>query len=260
MIQIKNPTFGSDFELFVRDIETKEVVPCPIEFGGTKEEPLEIGNGCYRQIDGVAAEFNIPPVTNVDDWCMYIDYCINKGNEILLPLGLELVAETLHYFNEDQLTQPRHVEFGCTPSLCAYDMSENFPLAEQAGTMRTTGAHIHIGFPVAEDTNLDEVKRRLIFCMDKCVGIPFLAVDTDRERRKLYGQAGECRDKLVMKNDKPLYIVEYRCLGGSCIQHPQMMFDSTQQAIDLFNSDYVFTTEELELQENIINHKQEAHV
>lgn len=56
MIQIKDNKYGSDFEYFVREIATGKVVPVTGLFGGTKQESLSIGQGCYRQIDGVAAE------------------------------------------------------------------------------------------------------------------------------------------------------------------------------------------------------------
>ena len=58
MFKISNCTFGSDFELFTKNKED-EIVPAIID--GTKEVPVPIGNDCYSQRDGVAAEFNIPP-------------------------------------------------------------------------------------------------------------------------------------------------------------------------------------------------------
>lgn len=53
--QINNPTFGSDFEMFVED-QQGVIVPVVGLLGGTKSEPLDIGEGCFRQEDNTQAE------------------------------------------------------------------------------------------------------------------------------------------------------------------------------------------------------------
>lgn len=137
----------------------------------------------------------------------------------------------------------------------AYSGRQVFPNSSEAGTMRTTGAHIHIGFRLDEDLdiNTDEISHRLIHCMDKCVGIPFLQIDTNTERRKLYGKAGDYREKIFYDSEGPYMIVEYRSLGGFCMSQPKLMFELTQEAIELFNSDYEFTSEELTQQQEYLN-------
>jgi hypothetical protein len=267
-MKLLNPTLGSDFEMLVRVIETGEIVPCPIEHGGTKEKPLSIGDcgygECFRQIDGVAAEYNIPVVTTLEAWVTAYEYCKTKGNEILNPMGLELVAKTSHMFDKKQLTEERHKTFGCSESYCAYDWSLLEPNGADAGNMRSTGSHIHIGFEITEEFDGDFVQR-LMFCMDKELGIPSLNIDSDVERRKLYGVAGDYRDKFLNEKGKTLerheaedakiVILEYRSLGGALVDDPAFLFEGTQEAIKLFNSDYVFEEEEICKQRDLINHQ-----
>ena len=248
--------------MFVYDSKKEMIVPCPGWFGGTKDRPLDIGEGCYRQIDSVAAEFNIPVVTTLDEWVYYYNYCIRRGNEVLKSRGnknLELIALSSHYFYPHQLTHKRHVTFGCSSSQCAYDWSILSPNPEDAGNMRTTGAHIHIGFKVEEGFGADVVKR-LIMCMDKCVGIPSVKMDKDRNRRKIYGQAGEFRDKMV--GDGDTFILEYRTLGGGLItpEGIPFMYIATRKALELYHSDYKFEDWELNKQREYINSKVHQYV
>lgn len=257
MIKIENATLGSDFEMFVKD-KNGLIVPCPSFFGGTKEKPLSIGNGCYRQIDGVAAEFNIPPTSDANEYADFLLYCIHKGNEILGERGYSLVAKTSHIFDPKQFVHDRHVEFGCKPSVCAYDWEQMKPDADEAGALRTTGAHIHIGFKCEEKDFDGDVIQRMIFCMDKMVGIPALQLDKDTTRRTLYGQAGEFREKYLM--EEGIALLEYRCLGGGIMKDDlTFMPMQTLRAIDLYNSDYIFTEEEILLQKRLINHQIEIN-
>jgi hypothetical protein len=254
MHQIKNETLGSDFEIFVRDTISKNILPVPGIFGGTKEDPLSIGQGCSRQVDGVAVELNTAVCKTKEDWVNSFEHCLSVATAIIAPMGLELVIKSSHVFNPTYFTCDRHTEFGCTPAYDAYSGKELHPSSDKAGNLRTTGAHIHIGFeidPINDD--LDEITRRLIFCMDKTVGQYFLQIDKDQIRRKLYGKAGEYRNKLIELDGTDIMIVEYRSLGGGALVDIDGMWNLTKMAIGLYNSEYKFTEEELELQRNKIN-------
>lgn len=54
--KIENPTFGTDFEMCVRAIDTRKLKSVVGLLGGTKNKPLELGKGCFRQEDNVMAE------------------------------------------------------------------------------------------------------------------------------------------------------------------------------------------------------------
>lgn len=245
--KIINPTRGTDFEVFILD-RHGNVVPCPIEFGGDKDNPLSIGRGCARQIDNVLAEFNIPPVTTKEEWIDYINYCLKKGNEILAPYNMSLVIKSSHMFSPKQFTQERHTAFGCEPSYCPYTWDTNEPSAEDAGNLRTSGFHIHLGVP-AKDVD-GEFIERLMFSFDKVMGLWSLEADPDDVRRQVYGKAGDFRTKEL----GDVCVIEYRSLGGGILnQGPGVLYDKITEVINLFNSDYVFTEEEIAEQYQKIN-------
>jgi len=54
-MKINNPTVGSDFEMFICDKDGNLISGVGL-IGGTKEEPLSIGERCYRQEDNVMGE------------------------------------------------------------------------------------------------------------------------------------------------------------------------------------------------------------
>jgi hypothetical protein len=63
---------GADPELFVftrsgKPVSAHDLIP------GTKYEPHEVGNGAV-QVDGVAAEFNIDPAANEDEFFFNIAF------------------------------------------------------------------------------------------------------------------------------------------------------------------------------------------
>ena len=66
---------GTDFEFGIKDVNG---TPISIvgKLGGTKDEPLSIGNGCARQEDNVFAECTIPPTKDLEE---FVAFC-NKNN------------------------------------------------------------------------------------------------------------------------------------------------------------------------------------
>lgn len=242
-MKIENATFGSDFEMYVLN-EDQQIIPCPLKFGGTKKKPLDIGEGCYRQIDLHAAEFNTPVVQTREDWVAAFEYCIQKGEEILD--GYKLLAKSTHFFTDEELKPKRLNVFGCEPSYNAYLNGEkNYVDKSIFPNMRTCGTHIHVGF----DGDLsDEDLYRFIFCMEKCVGLESLKIDKEFIRREMYGKPGEYRKKKILNTN----IIEYRSLGSAVLRDVGKLFDDAQKAIELFNSGYEFSKEELINQQELM--------
>jgi hypothetical protein len=89
--------------------------------------------------------------------------------------------------------------------------------------------HIHVGYNnPSSKTNLEIVKT-----MDLFLGVPSIILDTDTERRKLYGKAGAFRNKA--------YGVEYRVLSGFWITNDSLMefaFNNTMNAIKFINDGF----------------------
>jgi hypothetical protein len=56
---------GADPEFFLRDKATGKFVSAHGLIPGTKRQPMKVDKGAV-QVDGMALEFNIDPVTNLD--------------------------------------------------------------------------------------------------------------------------------------------------------------------------------------------------
>lgn len=191
-------TIGADPELFLKNFDNK-LISVVGKIGGTKEEPLPIGNGCAIQEDNVAAEFCIPPCKDAKAFINSINFSL--GNIALRAKQLDLTLATLvasHSFDKDQLRHPNARRFGCDPDYNAYTDRPNPRPRAQDKCLRSAGGHVHVG--------TDKKPTDLIKTMDLMLGVPSVLMDNDEERRKLYGKAGCFRYKP--------YGVEYRTLSN----------------------------------------------
>lgn len=225
-----NPTIGSDFEIAVFNKRHNAYISGIDLIGGDKNNPISIGEGCSKQEDNVAAEFCIPPVTNLADFQKYIGYCLQVGNNILkdIDADLELRVVSSAVYDEFQLLHPKAMEFGCDPSFSIYTKDVNHPKAENAGNLRTFGFHIHLGWENINDADLED---DVIFLMDLFLGVPSIILDPDKDRRRVYGAAGDFRYKS--------YGVEYRTLGSNMMRTPELIefvFNQTLKVIEVINN------------------------
>lgn len=74
----------------------------------------------------------------------------------------------------------------CDPDYCIYTGDVNEPAKPGRSTLRSSGLHIHVGYP---NNNIDTSLIMLLY-IDAYVGVPSVLYDTDTERKKLYGKAG----------------------------------------------------------------------
>lgn len=230
MLTVNNPTFGSDFEMFLRD-KKGNYFSAVGRIGGTKERPLSIGEGCFRQEDGVLAEFNIPPVDNKKEWLYYIQYCQDKVElEILEQQGLQLEAISAVHMPKSELQSKQACTFGCSPSYNAW--SGQMVKKEPPETLRTSGFHVHVGFKYPNDISLEDLQR-LIRYFDLYLGVPSILIDPDTLRRELYGEAGDYRYKDLF--EQGIIVLEYRSLGGYMINHADWVYNQIIKAIEAFN-------------------------
>ena len=178
-------------------------------------------------VDGVQAELNPKPDTcrarlgNEISQCFRTlyekmkedkDLCIN-----FLPT-VEIKKEELMSLNEKSRV------FGCSPSKNIDKNSRNIVSLRDPKTYkyRSAGGHIHLG----EANNYDNVHiamkepERIVNIMDIIVGNTCVLIDRDpgnKERRKVYGRAGEYRT--------PKYGLEYRTLSNFWLRsYPLMSF------------------------------------
>lgn len=202
-------TFGCDPELFVINeegvyVSAEGLIP------GDKQNPYKVPGGAI-QVDGMAAEFNIDPVTNYKDFSANINSVL-RHLKAHLPKGYALMPIPSVEFSEKvwEETPDKAKELGCSPDFNAWTGSFNPPPKNvEKPRLRCAGGHIHVGW--TEDADITE-KAHILNCIelvkqfDWYLGAWSLRQDADAQRRSLYGSAGACRFKP--------YGVEYRTLSN----------------------------------------------
>ncbi len=237
-ISIVNPTFGSDPEMFVYSLEKKRIQPVTNLLGGTKQDPRPLPKeGFFVQEDNVLAEFNIPPTKNRAGFIS----AISTGQQLVVSelkqKGFVPVLATSHRFLPEDLSDPREMIFGCTPDCNAWlglEVENPTPFPENDPFLRSAGGHVIVGY----DNPTRETNVALIKLCDALVGLPSVLLDTDTERRKLYGKAGSFRHKP--------YGVEYRTLSSFWLGSEKLtgwVWDRVSQAIDMVNAGNFYLTE-----------------
>lgn len=202
-------TIGADPELFVFDPEGRPVTAAGL-IPGTKEEPYKVPHGAV-QVDGMAAEFNIDPVTTFGEFDRNIRR-VRAALKDMLPAGYNLKSVPSVTFDEKAWEEaPDEAKaLGCSPDYNAWTGKVNPPPRDPDNpTMRCAGGHIHIGWTKDADPR-DETHanncRDLVKQLDWYLGSWQVSVDEDTNRRRLYGKAGSMRIKD--------YGVEYRTLSN----------------------------------------------
>ena len=220
-------TIGCDPELFVTQNgkfrSAHGLIP------GTKEHPFKVENGAV-QVDGMALEYNIDPVNNVDDFVHYNQQVMQQMRDMVPNYEFAIVPSCKFNGNHFRQQPEEAKELGCIPDFNAYTMQAN-PRPDNATTMRTASGHIHIGFvDDVVDPYGDEHMTRcstLVKQLDCYLGLPSIIWDKDTLRRKMYGQAGAFRPKP--------YGVEYRVLSNAWLLSENRMrfvFKQTVKAVE----------------------------
>jgi len=207
---------GADPELFLEKsgtyLSAHDLLP------GTKRNPYPVPGGAI-QVDGVAAEFNIDPADNPQDFVLRCQAMMTaiKGR---LPEGVFLRPIPTATFKEEYFKSlPEDTrELGCNPDYNAWTGGINDRPDGEHTTMRTAAGHIHIGWTKDADVN-DETHYEdcmaVIRQLDYFLGCYSLMWDKDDLRRSLYGKAGSFRPKS--------YGCEYRGISAAWLQSPDLM-------------------------------------
>lgn len=213
---------GTDPEAFVvREDGTVDMAIGKI--GGTKHEPLPVRDGAVQE-DNVLAEFNTTPAATADAFVTIIDTVVTQLTDRLKQHGLSLLFKPSHRFDKDDLwfAGPQAMEFGCEPDNDCWSGRINHKKIVDDG-LRTAGGHVHIGYDnPTEDMSYD------VACMcEYLLGVPSVILDTDTERRSMYGASGACRIKP--------YGVEYRVLSNFWLTSDNLkrwVFAQSTQAVE----------------------------
>lgn len=232
---IKNILIGADPEMFLWSEKEQRFVPVCGLVGGTKDKPLAItSKGHAVQEDNVMVEYCIPACASRNDFVDAIQFVKKHIDEtILAPKGLVSKCVASAFFRAEDLQSEQAQHFGCDPDYNAYTFEPNI-VGRGNPLLRTAGGHIHIGY----DNNNPEKSFEIVKAMDLFLGLPSIILDTDTERRKMYGKAGAYRIKR--------YGVEYRVLSTFWTENSQLIewaFNSTQEAIDFVNAGGIITNE-----------------
>lgn len=194
---------GADVEWFLVDQNGKPI-PCINVVGGTKDKPLPLipGKVGYMiQEDNVSLEWGIPPAGTRQE---FLYSCMRAREAIedkLRSFDLKPSIVPSMRFTKEQLDHPQAKTLGCEPDYCVWDRSENEKpdIGGENETLRSGGGHVHISFKVGDETpsfpkHLPQMEA-IVMAFDYWVTLGFVIMDTDKERRKLYGKAGAFRPK-----------------------------------------------------------------
>ena len=107
---MSNVRIGSDPETFLQD-HTGRFISSVGLIGGSKDEPMPIGNNCSVQEDNVTVEFNTHPTDNVDDFVKGINYNLDWIKNRASQLSLTVVSVPSAVFDDEQLARDIAYEF-----------------------------------------------------------------------------------------------------------------------------------------------------
>lgn len=214
---------------------------------GTKAEPYKVDYGAI-QVDGMAVEFNIDPVTLTDDFNGG-DFEGFNNNITAVMNQLEVQAKKhdgdlsfnispVQEFSDEVLkAQPEEaIELGCNPDYNAYTLLENPQPDGAAVNYRTASGHIHIGWgaDIPQDhPDHIEICSSFVKYLDASVGLFMTIIDSDPRRRVLYGKAGAFRPKP--------YGVEYRTPSNAwltSVDRRKAVFDLARMAVAAAKNQY----------------------
>lgn len=123
--KINNVKIGADPEIFLIDKQTNKPKSSIGIIGGTKHEPIDIGQGCALQEDNVMTEFCIPPATNAEDLNKSITYALEVIDKKIKPLNLEIAIVPSLSFEFSELDNYNAQMFGCDPDYSAWTKQVN---------------------------------------------------------------------------------------------------------------------------------------
>ncbi len=192
---IKDYTIGADPECFIYNSKTKSIVSSVGMIPGEKGNPFrdkKMPEGFGLETDNILAEFNIPPVNNLQDWLKNMEYMKTYIKNFVKKVNPDytILCKASAIVDKSQLNSEQANEFGCMPDYNAYTEAENVkPECNKIAGLRSAGFHIHVGYP---NFTVNQ-SLRMIKYMDAYIGIPSVLYDKDTNRRILYGKAGSFR-------------------------------------------------------------------
>lgn len=224
---IENTLIGIELEFAIVDAEGQMVIMCDELPEHGKDNPLNTGRCDYSRKpvflhhDNVLLEATIGPVSlgrelqpainsliyNVREW---VESHWNREYQIL-------ATPSVKYSN---LASEASRQIGCNPSSSVYDTPAPVDSAAFEAGLRTCGLHLNIDAP--DD---DAYRELLIKNLDRLLYLNLKTnlyripdIDGERERRAVYGQAGEHRSYHLADGDL-FEGIEWRVLSPQALLH-----------------------------------------
>ncbi len=225
-MKIKNITLGTDPELFLQ--KDNKIISAIGKIGGSKSEPQPISDdGHFIQEDNVAIEYNIPACKTIEDWVFHHNFVKDYLEVLASGMGCTLAIQPIATLEDSELDNDMARLAGCTPDFDVWNECINEPVDLSITNKRSAGGHISVGWDdFTQDQQLDIIK-----AMDATLGLESVLLDSDTERKKLYGKAGCFRFTA--------FGIEYRSLSNFWIKTDESLqwaWNTTMKAIDLVNS------------------------
>lgn len=244
---------GCDPEFFLADLKG-QLKSSIGKIGGTKAYPmaLPLGPGYAVQEDNVSVEFNTPPAETREAFIQSVSGTLKfLSDHVHEAYGWMVVNTSAESFPEEELQDPRALEFGCEPDYNAWSGRVNPRPSAPDKTLRSCGGHVHVGFDIANKG--EDHARSIIQHMDLYLGVPSVLMDKGEKRKELYGQAGACR----IKN----YGVEYRTLSNFWIFDEKKIgwvYDNALKAVASADAQNVLQEQDRQLVQDCINNNDKA--
>ena len=196
-------TIGADPEVFLIDSKSGDYVSSIGKIGGSKQEPRHLDRpGFALQENNVAVEFNIPPAKDIKSFVESIQWSIAFIKNEVVAKGLEVTIIPAALFTDAELLHPRAQSAGCDPDFNAWTKKMNPRPKVAEGNLRTGAGHVHIGISPKPKFS----REAFIKSLDLNLGIGSVLLDSDVQRKSLYGKAGAFRPTS--------YGLEYRVLSN----------------------------------------------
>jgi hypothetical protein len=230
---IKNITFGSDPEYFIKNEATGKIVSSIPIVNGTKEAPEPLGDGYFILQDNILVEGNIPPSNSME---MFIHHMHELKRRINAYIKAQYPVLSLHHddcldLDTVFLSHPSALQFGCSPYLNAWDKEIHRANDLSAESYRTAGFHIHIGYETDSIWNQETLNAIITKAFDLFVIIPSCLTHVDQRRFENYGGLGQYRDTS--------YGVECRGLGAFFVDDKYLpwVFRQTVRALEYMQNE-----------------------
>jgi hypothetical protein len=237
MKHFKEISLGTDPEVFVFDTKKNHIISAIGLIGHGKHNPKPLSDPKFTvQEDNVLLEFNTPPVSSRGDFLEAIAKGIQLLQNEALQAGQIIKIQSSAFLPNDQLTHPSANIFGCDPDFNAWTGVINGPPAMPENGLRTAGGHVHVGYTLNEEYDREPINTQIVRWMDLYLGVPSILMDTDKDRRRLYGKAGAHRPKP--------YGVEYRTLSSFWLGSAARVgwvYDQTMRAISMVDGENLLT-------------------